>query len=340
MRCPPPTRAAESRRRLLVALGLAALVLEACSDGAPAIDAAVDLLADSISTERSDWRRTDATGVERCEPSADLLKRIDPSRIKADLAFLTSLARSGGNQRKAADYLRTTLAKIPGLLVREHSYSYSGTSFVNLEATLPGGEAQDKYIVACAHYDSVSGSPGADDNASGTATVLEVARALIWCKPRRSIRLVFFSNEEISAGTIGSIEYVAWVKPTMPPANVVGVVNVDTVAYGPDTEDLDLVTKPAHKAFADATKVAIEQSTSLKVKEVVGEQPGMGDEGAFWSEGYTALLAIEEHTGGQPPVKNPNYHTAGDTLATLNPALHAQVTRAILAAVTSFANGL
>jgi hypothetical protein len=66
----------------------------------------------------------------------------------------------------------------------------------------------------------------------------------------------------------------------------------------------------------------------------------MGDEGAFWSEGYTALLAIEEHTGGQPPVKNPNYHTAGDTLATLNPALHAQVTRAILAAVTSFANGL
>lgn len=279
MRCPPPTSGTGWPR---VALGLVALGLASCSDAGPAADAATDLLAtDSIRTERGpDFRRTDATGVERCEPSADLLKRVDPARLKADLTFLTGLGerRSAGGQRKAADYLRTELAKIPGLLLREHTYTYpaQGASYVNLEATLPGSEAKDQYIVACAHYDSTSSdpikAPGADDNASGATALLEVARALRWCQPRKSIRLVFFSNEEV--GTVGSIEYVKWAKPTMPPASVIGVISVDTVAYGPDTEDLDLATKPPQKAFADAMKAAIEKNTSLKAKEFIGDQCG------------------------------------------------------------------
>ena len=132
-------------------------------------------------------------------------------------------------------------------------------------------------MIAGAHYDSISlddpkNAPGADDNASGVAALLETARVLAGCHPKQGIKLVFFSNEEV--GTVGSMAYVASIKSSLPPAKVVGFIAVDTVAFGPAGEDLDLATMPAQKPFADAVKTAVESFTSLKAKEVLSDLCG------------------------------------------------------------------
>jgi Zn-dependent M28 family amino/carboxypeptidase len=251
-----------------------------CSDGGgPLVDGLVDvLLADGGAAERRpDQRLTDAT-TDRCAASAALLKRVDPARMKSDLTLLVGLGerRSAVGQSKAADYLRAELGKLAGWSVRDQSYTYKGASYVNLEATLAGSDATAPFILAGAHFDSTSSdatsAPGADDDASGTVAVLEAARALAGCHPQRSIRLLFFSNEE--AGTVGSTQYVASIKATLPPSKVTGFISVDMVGFGADTEDLDLATKTAQKPFADAMKSAIEPWTALKVKEDIGDQCG------------------------------------------------------------------
>jgi len=195
-----------------------------------------------------------------------------------DLQFLVGLGerRSAQGQRKAAVYLKAELVKLPGIKVREQSYSYKGATYVNLEASIEGTEIADEYVFAGAHYDSTSNdlvsAPGADDNASGTVAVLETARALAGCQPRRGIRLLFFSNEE--QGLVGSKSYVASIKATLPQSKLLGMIVVDMVAYGPDAEDLDLATRTAYKPFVDDTATAVEQWTKLKAKKIIGDHCG------------------------------------------------------------------
>ncbi len=217
-------------------------------------------------------------GALGCRPGAALLARVDPARMLEDLQFLVGLGerRSHAGQTQAAAYLKAELQQLGGVQVREHAYSYGGQGYVNLEATIVGTELPDEYIFVGAHYDSNSPhptlAPGADDDGSGTAAVLEMARALAGCKPRRSVRLLLFSNEE--KGIIGSTHYVASIKATLPPEKLVGFISMDMIAYGPDSEDLDLATRPVHKTFVDDTAAAVEQHTTLKVKKIVSDQCG------------------------------------------------------------------
>jgi Zn-dependent M28 family amino/carboxypeptidase len=76
------------------------------------------------------------------------------------------------------------------------NYEAQGVDSANLEVTIAGGDRAGEIVLAGAHYDTVPGSPGADDNASGVAAILELARLLRGSKPARTIRLVAFVNEE------------------------------------------------------------------------------------------------------------------------------------------------
>jgi hypothetical protein len=277
----PPTES-----RLACAL---ALVVAACSgasgpaaDGAASpeasvVDGRVDLgRVDGLPGPRE--ARVEGAPVDPCAPSTALVARVSTARLGADLAALVGLKerRSQAGQAKAADYLRAQLAALAGIAVRDHSYLYQGKSYANVEVSIAGSEPALPILIAGAHYDSTSpdplSAPGADDNASGTSALLEAARALAGCRPRRGVRILFFSNEEV--GTVGSKEYVKSIKPTLPPAKVLGYLNVDTVAFGPAGEDLDVATKPAQKSFADAMKSAVEAWTSLKVKKVISDHCG------------------------------------------------------------------
>jgi acetylornithine deacetylase/succinyl-diaminopimelate desuccinylase-like protein len=95
----------------------------------------------------------------------------------------------------AADYIRTTLAGA-GHEVRRQTYEVGGKICENIEAEVRGSRRSDDIIVIGAHYDSVQGSPGANDNASGVAAMLALARAFASTAPACTLRFVAFTNEE------------------------------------------------------------------------------------------------------------------------------------------------
>jgi acetylornithine deacetylase/succinyl-diaminopimelate desuccinylase-like protein len=190
----------------------------------------------------------------------------------ADLEGLTGLGErtTQNGQARAAEFLADRLSPL-GLEVRKLSYSYKTGSFANLEASLPG-ELADRYVFVGAHYDAVTGSPGADDDASGTVAVLEMARALAGCKLKRTVRFLFFSNEE--QGTVGSTQYVKSLVTAVPPAQLIAYLNLDMIGYARPGESLDVASRPAYGALVDQVAAAVTRWSSLPVKKVVNDQCG------------------------------------------------------------------
>lgn len=100
-----------------------------------------------------------------------------------------------GALQAAADYI-TGEWNIQGYQVLAQVYEVQGVKCSNLEITRTGTTWPDEIILIGAHYDSVLGSPGADDNASGVAALLEISRLFAGIEPARSLRFVAFTNEE------------------------------------------------------------------------------------------------------------------------------------------------
>jgi hypothetical protein len=114
-----------------------------------------------------------------------------------------------GTLQAAADYLRSQLEQA-GCSVSEQTYLVQGQQVRNFEVRLPGTDARSENVMVGAHYDSVVGAPGADDNASGVAAVLELARVLQGSAHRKTIRLALFVNEEppfFRTENMGSLVY-------------------------------------------------------------------------------------------------------------------------------------
>lgn len=97
--------------------------------------------------------------------------------------------------RAAAAYIRGEWQAL-GYAVEDQTYQVGEHSCENLAIAIPGTDKADQIVLAGAHYDSVSGSPGADDNASAVAALIELARMLRGASLRRSLKLVAFVNEE------------------------------------------------------------------------------------------------------------------------------------------------
>jgi Zn-dependent M28 family amino/carboxypeptidase len=97
--------------------------------------------------------------------------------------------------RAAQAFIEEAFASF-GYTVARQSYVAEGVESSNLEVVVPGCERGSEIVLVGAHYDTVPGSPGADDNASGVAALIELARGLREARPARSVRLVAFVNEE------------------------------------------------------------------------------------------------------------------------------------------------
>jgi hypothetical protein len=111
----------------------------------------------------------------------------------------------------AADYIRSQWRAL-GCEVSAQPYRTHGLTCENLEVVIPGTNRAGEIVLAGAHYDSVQGSPGANDNASGVAALLEIACLLHGSQPERTVKLVAFVNEEppfFYFGEMGSKVYAA-----------------------------------------------------------------------------------------------------------------------------------
>ncbi len=217
-----------------------------------------------------------------------------------------------GNQETRL-YLQETFAGM-GLGV-----TTQGT-YHNVIGELPGLTNPDQIILVSAHYDHIAGDrPGGDDNASGTAGVLEVARVLSQYSFDATIRFVGFNAEE--DGLLGSKDYVTnYVVPNG--ENIVAVLNMDMILRpGFDNDpnaviDLDLGTRTSHAASLDlATEfrlAAADYAPSLVVDATTFHLSGGSDQDPFVLAGYPAILLIENTTTELWGGANLYYHTLND----------------------------
>jgi hypothetical protein len=203
-----------------------------------------------------------------------------------------------------------------GLRAEFHYYSQSGQKR-NVIATLPGQVDSTKVVYICGHFDATTPTPttcapGADDNGSGTAAVLETARILSHYRFEFTIKFACFNGEE--QGLVGSLAYVA--ARAAAGEEIIAVYNCDMIAYrGTDPAPADLViyTNTASQAVAAILADAINTYVPGQIEPVVHVHPLSGsDHASFWGYGYPAVLAIEDEAWDSDFC--PWYHTCDDRI--------------------------
>ncbi len=141
------------------------------------------------------------------------------------------------NLQAAAEYIETSFKSL-GYVPQEQEFKAEGLSAKNIFVEIPGTHSPSEIVVVGAHYDSVYGCPGADDNGSGTAALLEIARLLKDAAPSRTIRLIAFVNEEppnFQTPTMGS--WVAAKKSRQLKENIVAAISLETLGMYIDAEN-------------------------------------------------------------------------------------------------------
>ncbi|MFC1785206.1 M28 family metallopeptidase [Candidatus Neomarinimicrobiota bacterium] len=185
----------------------------------------------------------------------------------------------------------------------------------NIIATQTGREHPDQIYIICAHYDCYPDSsiaPGADDNASGTAAVIEAARIISQFETTYTIVYALWDEEE--QGLLGSIYYAALANAKN--VNILGVINIDMIGWDSDNDRTILIntrTEPNSIPISDKALYVIEEYGLGLNPEIV--LPGSGSDNlVFWYFGFNAI-GIEEHWAID---WNDHYHTTEDQIDNFN----------------------
>ena len=242
----------------------------------------------------------------------------------------------------AATYIDSVLTDI-GFDVASQQFDVATQTFRNLEATLPGEGLADEIIVVGGHYDAVEGSPGANDNASGTAAVLELARLLSTERFARTIRFVAFANEEppfFNTDFMGSRAYAE--RSARSGENIVAMISLETIGFYssepgsqrypppfslfyPDRGDfIGFVGNPASRRLVRRCIRVFRQKAHYPSQGVAAPSwiPGVNwsDHASFWLHGYQAIMISDT-----APFRYPHYHTKEDTADKLDYSRMARV---------------
>ena len=291
-------------------------------------------------------------------------------RLRADVARLAVPRHPRASPealRAAEDHIAGELGTA-GLRVERQLFTWHGREFPNVLGTLDGTDAARPWVVVGAHFDSVGHSPGADDNASGVAAMLEVARILGRERLPATVQFVGFNLEEvqnplggmyfgggvhaIGASRIGSRAYARRLRSrgqavagalvlemlgfTAPHQTVPAAVRLvkrmpekgNFLAAVGDGSSGDLL-----RTFARAAEGVVPVVTlAVPLKGWLVPDTRRSDNARFWDEGYPALLVTDTAN-----LRNPHYHRATDTAETLDYAFLEKATMAVLETVREIA---
>jgi hypothetical protein len=206
-----------------------------------------------------------------------------------------------------------------GLTVTEQETRVSG--FFNVIGEKRGTTRPDDIIIVGGHYDSV-GNPGANDNATGTAAIMEAVQVLSGQSFEATIRFIAFDLEE--GGLIGSKDYVA----AHPDANIIFMLNVDTIGQDGGNHRLAIDSPGAETMKAALADAMIRHSGG--VVPVVRTTGDLSDHLAFHDAGFTAFEVYNDDWWTQG---DPYNHTANDSVDTpgyINDAFATMVTRGVV----------
>jgi aminopeptidase YwaD len=258
---------------------------------------------------------------------------------------------SPASLRGTADYLRQQFTSL-GLTTVSHEFSAWGGIYENVIATTPHDtDSSVAPLILAAHYDTVIGSPGADDNASALAVLLDVARQVVNVRLQRPVRFIAFCFEE--ENLLGSRAYAAHLTSTQ--QSILGAIVLECVGYTCEEEGSQSippgvpVTVPTVGNFlavignqgSHALTMVVEQAMKSRIPVVPLVVPGNGellpdtrrsDHTSFWDAGYPAVMLTDTAN-----FRNPNYHQPTDTIETLNLNFMRLVADGVAAAVMELA---
>jgi Zn-dependent M28 family amino/carboxypeptidase len=230
----------------------------------------------------------------------------------------------------AAELIERSLTEA-GYAVERQEYEVEGKTCVNLAAETPGADRPQEIVVVGGHYDTVIYCPGANDNATGVAATLALARRLGGFRPSRTLRFVCFVNEEppfFQTANMGSRVYARRCRQRG--EKVTAMLSLETIGYYSDEKGSQRYPPPFSLLYPDTGNfiafVGNYGSRDL-VRQVVGSfrrqaefpseggavpgiLPGIGwsDHWSFWKEGYPALMVTDT-----APFRYPHYHRSTDT---------------------------
>lgn len=277
--------------------------------------------------------------------------RADPLRLEGDVRALEGERHPRSSPRAlaaAADYIEQAF-RATGLDVERRPFTFGGETYFNVVAVRPGSEPERPRVLVGAHFDSVRGTPGADDNASGVAGVLEVARLLSDQPLLGTVEFVAFNLEELQTYTyrVGSRRYAAdarragiryagalvlemlgYVSPARP--------SVPSLLFWkriPKTSTFIVATGDGRsrsllRAFAASAASA---TPGLPVVTLYSPFRGwlvpatrLSDNASFWDNRYPSLMITDTAF-----LRNPHYHRRSDSTATLDFGFMADVVTAV-----------
>jgi len=254
----------------------------------------------------------------------------------------------------AAEYIEKTLSEA-GYEVARQEYDVSGQACANIEAELRGTERPNEIVLIGAHYDSVKGSPGANDNATGVAATLALARAFAQNPTPRTLRFVAFTNEEppfFRSRHMGSRVYAK--RSRQRDENIILMLSLETIGYYSDEQGSQSYVFPLHFFYPSTGNFiafvsngengalvrhlikSFRQYASFPSEGAAlwGWLPGVGwsDHWAFWKEGFPAVMVTDTAL-----FRDPAYHTPNDTPKNIHYEHFARVVSGLQRVIAEFA---
>jgi hypothetical protein len=230
----------------------------------------------------------------------------------------------------AAQYIEKALAGL-GYAVATQRFPSGPSEVRNIEVEVQGSTRASEVVIVGAHYDSVLGAPGANDNGSGVAAVIELARLFRGSSPARTLRFVTFVNEEppfSHSDAMGSRHYARRARERG--ENIVAMFSLETIGYYSDAPGSQRYPFPLgfffpstgnfvafvsnlssrallHEALASFRHHAGFPSEGVAAPAFI---PGVdwSDHWSFWQEGWPALMVTDT-----APYRYPHYHSGEDT---------------------------
>ena len=286
------------------------------------------------------------------------LPRPDRARLEADvrtLAVVRHPVAAPEALRATEDFVALELGAA-GLRVERQLFEWRGTTFHNVLATRDGADPARPWVVVGAHFDSRERTPGADDNATGVAAMLEVARLLRGVPLAATVQFAGWNLEELQAlplhYALGSFAHASLLAAAG--RRLAGMLNLEMLGFTSERQRLPVGVRLAKRmpkggyflaAVGDWGSrdllAAFARTAESEVPVVPLAVPLRGwllpdvrrsDNARFWDAGFASLLLTDT-----ADLRNPHYHRATDTPETLDWDFLTRCTAAVTAAVCALA---
>lgn len=240
------------------------------------------------------------------------------------------------NLCKAADFIELSLFEAGYRVLRQgyetSLYSLKGRECYNLEVEIAGVEKRNEIVIIGAHYDSFEGTHGANDNASGVAALLALARTFAGKKTAKTLRFVAFVNEEppyYLSNDMGSLVYARRCRERN--ENIVAMLSLETIGYYTDEKGSQNYPLGLMNFVYPTTGNFISFVSNLRSRKLLRDVTGIfrkyakfpseaaflpeqiagvswSDQWSFWRNGYPGVMVTDT-----APFRYPYYHTSEDT---------------------------